>query len=1118
MSRTERLAEPETFGKYQLIARLAHGRMGDVYKAKSHGVEGFERILVVKTIETGLAAVPGFLDAVVEEAQRAVMLSHANVAQVLNLGQEEDENRAFLATEFVNGLDLGRAMSVAAQAQTPWPFELSVFIAAEIANGLDYAHRRKDYNFNRLNLMHRDLCPYNVILSTEGDVKLTDFGIGRAMDLVPPTDDAERIRRVVYQAPEFVRQQTYTQQSDLFSLGLLLYEMLAGAHPYTYQGGGADAVEQRARQGTVPPIGQFAQLPRPLVQILESMLVPDPAGRAASAGQLYEELVGYIFGNNLARADSRALSMFVQELRKDEQRLFPEDLSQEVGLDEISLSELQVPEHAESLYGDLEQQPPHSPPADEADSLLDEPVEEATMDALPRQKIQRMIMGEGAGPARAKGPGRVGEGGGPDDSHTSPLPGALEEYFRATREGRGKAVLLYGQLGAGRDYLPDRLVDILGIRGNTMACAVQCTRDDPFRPFGAIGDAMLRALEPALGVSPLRPEDALKKLPEMGVRPEAIEVLAEVWDLNDQPLRWGAVRKRALLADACGTILTRLCQRGALVFVLDHIEHADALSMDVLRDLIGTIGSQPAMVIMSTQRVEQLRQALDTGNPEHLGAVKVLGKEPPKLREIGQLDEDAARALALLGVLEQPLEQSELARLLELPSDRLFAAMRTLVERGLVRVPRTGVFLAGLPNLSAWVEDHMGSAERRRLAAQLLRFYAHQRDSAAAQAPTRIRLHAISNARRSFLTLTDRHIDRLRRQGWRTAELALYRHAAELLTSESLGAPAERLDYMLSRAELALELALQEEARASIGPIIALSENMRNERGAVRSQLLQGQLVMQQDDLEEARYHFSLAVDAARTLQDPDLLARAMVAQAGWYERYGDNLAGQRMLEGAMNLYNRWGTWRMDMYSRALMLNRAVNLWCNRGMYTRAVHLVEDLRRLAHISGLASLDCRVEWAQARVQAARGDMDSAVEMLDAAARTAHEHGLIALHMELVRQHCAMTLDVGDFDGALRLLSRLLPMAHRHRDIYSHQRALDMRAFARCMRGERVEQGLEQLEESLARARQRRVPKDIYRCHVFLDRALRAADHPDRAAPHALRAQQLAARMRFEHRAA
>ena len=157
MSRTERLAQPEQFGKYHLIARLAHGRMGDVYKAKSHGVEGFERILVVKTIHAGLAAVPGFLDVVVEEAQRAVILSHANVAQVLNLGQEDAQNRAFLATEYVNGLDLQRAMSIAAQSQTPWPFELSVFIAAEIAKGLDYAHSRKDYNFNLLNLMHRDL-------------------------------------------------------------------------------------------------------------------------------------------------------------------------------------------------------------------------------------------------------------------------------------------------------------------------------------------------------------------------------------------------------------------------------------------------------------------------------------------------------------------------------------------------------------------------------------------------------------------------------------------------------------------------------------------------------------------------------------------------------------------------------------------------------------------------------------------------------------------------------------------------------------------------------------------------------------------------------------------------
>ena len=231
----------------QLVARLAHGRMGDVYKAKVHGVEGFERILVVKTIHPGYAAVPGFLDVVVEEAQRAVLLSHANVAQVLNLGQEEEQQRAFLATEYVNGLDLERAMQIARGAQTAWPMEISVFIAAEIANGLDYAHRRKDYNFNLLNIMHRDLSPTNVMLSNDGDVKVSDFGISRAMTLIPPNDDQERLRRVLYQAPESVRtrEQEYTQQSDIFSLGLLLYEMLAGIHPYLTTTRDAEALSIR---------------------------------------------------------------------------------------------------------------------------------------------------------------------------------------------------------------------------------------------------------------------------------------------------------------------------------------------------------------------------------------------------------------------------------------------------------------------------------------------------------------------------------------------------------------------------------------------------------------------------------------------------------------------------------------------------------------------------------------------------------------------------------------------------------------------------------------------------------------------------------------------------------
>ena len=1107
MSRTERLAEPEQFGKYQLVARLAHGRMGDVYKAKVHGVEGFERILVVKTIHTGFAAVPGFLDIVVEEAQRAVLLSHANVAQVLNLGQEEQQQRAFLATEYVNGLDLERAMKIARGANTAWPMEISVFIAAEIANGLDYAHRRKDYNFNRLNIMHRDLSPTNVMLSNDGDVKVSDFGISRAMTLIPPNDDQERLRRVLYQAPESVRtrEQEYTQQSDIFSLGLLLYEMLAGVHPYTTATRDVDQIEQLAAQGTIPPLSNFSNVPRPLVQIVESMLVTDPAGRATSAGQVYEELCGFIYGNNLPRSDARALSVFVQELRKDEQQFFPEDMSQEVGFDEISMSELQVPEAAQSLYGDLDpSSPPPPPPAGNTPPVHPSlsPTSEATSDELPRQKIAKLMQADEAAS---------------NNSHQ--LPGPLEEYFRATRAGRGKAVILYGQLGMGRDYLPDRLQDVLGLRGNTLTSAVQCIRDDQYRPFGALGDAIVRSLEQYLDPE-LHPHRAtIEYMRSLGLPSETLEELEEIWGFGPG-LRAGVEVKRSHLVRFCSVAVSELCKRHTPVFIFDRVELMDSLSLDVLRDLLSTIGALPTMVILATQRVEHMRRALDTGNPEHLGAARVVGQDPPKLSEIGQLDEDSRATLGALATIQYPLEQGTLVRLLNIPSDRLLNALKGLVSRGIVRVPKTGHFMPGIPDLTLWLEENFSQQERQRLALDLLRVVQYQQpQELPTQAlPLRARLQAMSHERRPFLALIDEHVDKLRRGGFYHIAIGFYRHANELLTAEQLGLPAARLEYMLSRAELALELSMEEECRQSIGPITALSETMRNERGSVRSLLLQGQMAMQHDDLDEARDWFRRAIDGARALADPDLLARSMVAMAGWFERYGDNLAGQRQLEGAMNLYHRWGTRRMDMHSRALMINRAVNMWCNRGMYTRAVKLVEDLRRMAQISGLASLDCRVEWAQARIQAARGDTQHARRMLAQAIEFARQHRLDALHMELLRQHAAIALDAEDYEGSLGLLNELLHMSDRNGDQYSYQRALDMRAFAQTMLHIDTTESLAQLKQSLARAEQRCVPKDIYRCHSFLQRAYQHLGKNALAREHDNGARRIAQRMRYHHSAA
>jgi serine/threonine protein kinase len=1068
MSRTQRLAAPETFGKYQLIARLAQGRMGDVYKAKSHGLEGFERILVIKTIQPGLAAVPGFVDIVVEEAQKAVALSHANVAQVIDLGREDQGQRVYIATEFINGLDLARARNISRLAQIPWPPELSVFIGAEIAQGLDHAHRRKDFNFNPLNLLHCNLTPGNILIGQDGAVKITDFGISRALQITSPIDNNDLKRRCRYMAPEIVRGMPYSPRADIFSLGLILYELFSGQHPYELDD--VDAVVQLAASGQITPLSNFPNIPRPLAQIVDSMLVPDPNGRTSSAGQVYEELVGFIFGNNLS-ADARVLGMLIQELRKEEIRLFPEEVSKEVGLDEISMSDLRIPKEAQSLYGEEE----------ETNHLA--PSSEATRDALPRQKLDQSFH--------------------PDDSQGTPLPGALEDYFRASRSGQGKTVLLYGSPGAGKDYLPDRLVSALGTRGNTFARSVQACPDDAIRPFGVMGDALVQLLRDRLtpGVDPYR--GALDALAQLGLAEPAQQLFAALWGIAPGP-RYGYAQRQQLLLSAWTDLLDLLCQRSTVVLIIDQIEHLDPVSMELLKNLVPIVGQRPAMLILATELGERMRQTLDTGNAQQLGSAKIVGPEPPRIRDLHDLDDDQREILSALAIWQRPMSHTELALLLQIPNDRAMNAIKALVTRGAVRVPTTGLFLAGMAELGLWNEQTFGKQGVQRRAANLARLARNRTRNNPVDrlTPTLIRLLAVSGDRRRLLQTSAAYITWLHNESWLHSAMICYRRVAELIGSESLGIPQEQVTHLLARAELALDLSLLDECRASLAPITTLAERSRYERGLIRGLILLAHMELQADDVEAAHRHLSRAIDAAHGLRAPDLLARAQTALAAWHERFGDELSGQKMIESAINLCDRTDSRPIDPLQRATMLNLAVNLWCTRGMAKYAQRAADDLHTIASSSKLVAIECRAQWAQARILGSQGHTSQARKLVEQALHTAQAHNLTSLRIDLMRQLATLALHDNDPAQAYALCAELATLAASHQDAYSQQRAQDMQALAACLLKQDAQNALNHLHSSLQRASSRKVPKDIRRCHAFLHQALTSLGRHQEAQQHLL----------------
>jgi serine/threonine protein kinase len=233
----------QTFGRYRLLERIGEGGMAEVWKAKSYGVLGFEKVLVIKRILPELAKHRKFVDMFVHEAKLAVLLSHANIVQVFDLGKVDAAQDAppsyFIAMEYVAGLDLATVLQRSRRMKMDAPPGLAVFVAAEIAKALDYAHRKRSDDQRPLGIVHRDISPQNILLSWEGEVKVTDFGIAKARDTIS-TDESDtdvrlgRVRgKLAYMSPEQIRAEPLDGRSDLFSLGVVLYEMIAGSNPFS---------------------------------------------------------------------------------------------------------------------------------------------------------------------------------------------------------------------------------------------------------------------------------------------------------------------------------------------------------------------------------------------------------------------------------------------------------------------------------------------------------------------------------------------------------------------------------------------------------------------------------------------------------------------------------------------------------------------------------------------------------------------------------------------------------------------------------------------------------------------------------------------------------------------
>ena len=293
--------------------------MAEIYKAKLEGIGGFQRTFAIKRILPNMSQNADYIAMLVDEAKVAGLLSHANIVQILDLGQVD--GIWYIAMEYVPGRDLGAMLRRADEKGLCLPVPHSVFVTIELLKGLEYAHQRQVMRGGRpvaLNIIHRDVSPPNILISFQGEVKLTDFGIARAS-----LKAAETIAGVVkgqfdYMSPEQAEaRRDLDQRSDLFTVGVVLYEMLTGKHPFRVDN--EMGTVEKVRSGEYIPISQInPEVPFTLETIVDRALQVNREDRYATATAFKEALdkffhdAGFIFTHS-------TLALYVKGLFPDAQ-------------------------------------------------------------------------------------------------------------------------------------------------------------------------------------------------------------------------------------------------------------------------------------------------------------------------------------------------------------------------------------------------------------------------------------------------------------------------------------------------------------------------------------------------------------------------------------------------------------------------------------------------------------------------------------------------------------------------------------------------------------------------------------------------------------------------------
>jgi eukaryotic-like serine/threonine-protein kinase len=320
------VTDATTFGKHRLIASLGHGGMADVFLAVAQGPVGFNKLQVIKRLRPNLAEEPEFLAMFLDEARLAARLNHPNIVQTNEVG--EVGGQYFIAMEYLDGQPLHRIIHRGAK-NGALTRAMGLKILADTLGGLHAAHELTDYDGSPLHVVHRDASPHNVFVTYDGQTKLVDFGIAKAATRSAETRTGVLKGKIGYMAPEQARCEQVDRRADVFSIGVILWEMLSGAR--MWKGMSDVEILDHLMHGRIADVTSVrADLPPELVAIVRRALAPYPADRYATAAELRHDLLDQLAREGVRTGDEeigKLISSLFQDKRQQLKGILEKQLS-----------------------------------------------------------------------------------------------------------------------------------------------------------------------------------------------------------------------------------------------------------------------------------------------------------------------------------------------------------------------------------------------------------------------------------------------------------------------------------------------------------------------------------------------------------------------------------------------------------------------------------------------------------------------------------------------------------------------------------------------------------------------------------------------------------------------